>query len=109
MLNLTALPSPVSKISVGYQARPQFKAFHARKQRWSCLVVHRRGGKTVACIMDMIDAALRSERENARFAYLAPTYSQAKDTAWEYLKRFTANIPGIEQRESDLMVIFQNG
>jgi hypothetical protein len=109
MLNLTALPSPASKISVGYAARQQFKAFHARKQRWACLVVHRRGGKTVACIMDLIDAALRSERDNARFAYLAPTYAQAKDTAWQYLKRFTANIPGIEQRESDLMVIFPNG
>src|SRR4249919_947920 len=90
MLNLTALPSPASKISVGYDARQQFKAFHARKQRWACLVVHRRGGKTVACIMD-------------------PTYAQAKDTAWQYLKRFTVNIPGVEQRESDLMVIFQNG
>src|SRR5207344_3627604 len=106
MLNLTALPSPASKISVGYDARQQFKAFHARKQRWACLVVHRRGGKTVACIMDLIDAALRSKREAARFAYLAPTYAQSKDTAWEYLKRFTAPIPGVEQRESDLMVRF---
>jgi phage terminase large subunit len=109
MLNLTPLPSPVSKISVGYRARPQFRAFHARKQRWACLVVHRRGGKTVACVMDLIDAALRCERENGRFAYLAPTYAQSKDTAWEYLKRFTADIPGVEQRESDLMVRFPNG
>ena len=59
--------------------------------------------------MDLIDHAIRSDKQEARFAYLAPTYAQAKDTAWSYLKRFTANIPGIEQRESDLMVIFPNG
>jgi hypothetical protein len=92
--------------------------FHARKQRWACLVVHRRGGKTVACVMDLIDAAMRADQAPAearakkpdpRYAYLAPTYAQAKDTAWEYLKRYTANIPGVEQRESDLMVRFRNG
>ena len=109
MLNLTTLPSPASKIRVGYQARQAFKAFHARKQRWACLVVHRRGGKTVACVMDLIDAALRCERDNGRFTYLAPTYAQAKDAAFSYLKRFTADIPGVEQRESDLMVVFPNG
>jgi hypothetical protein len=96
-------------IDLGYRARPQFRAFHARKQRWACLVVHRRGGKTVACIMDLIDAALRCDKEAGRFAYFAPTYAQAKDTAWQYVKRFTANIPGVEQRESDLMVTFPNG
>jgi hypothetical protein len=100
---------PAKQIDLGYYARPHFEAFHARQQRWSCLVVHRRGGKTVACIMDLIDAALQCKREAARFAYLAPTYAQSKDTAWEYLKRFTASIPGIEQRESDLMVRFPNG
>jgi phage terminase large subunit len=96
-------------IDLGYRARPQFVGFHARRERWACLVVHRRAGKTVACIMDLIDAALRCEREAGRFAYLAPTYAQAKDTAWSYLKRFTAAIPGVEQRESDLMVVFPNG
>jgi phage terminase large subunit len=96
-------------IDLGYRARPQFVGFHARRERWACLVVHRRAGKTVACIMDLIDAALRCEREAGRFAYLAPTYAQAKDTAWGYLKRFTAAIPGVEQRESDLMVVFPNG
>jgi hypothetical protein len=98
-----------ARIDLGYTCRPQFAAFHARKQRWACLVVHRRGGKTVACIMDLIDAALRCKKPDGRFAYFAPTYAQAKDTAWQYLKRFTADIPGIEQRESDLMVIFPNG
>ena len=68
--------------------------------------------------MDLIDAAMRADmaspeerakKPDPRFAYLAPTYAQAKDTAWEYLKRYTASIPGVEQRESDLMVRFRNG
>ncbi len=96
-------------IDLGYYARPQFEDFHARTQRWACLVVHRRAGKTVACVMDLIDAALRCKKPDGRFAYLAPTYAQAKDAAWTYLKRFTAEIPNVEQRESDLMVVFPNG
>ena len=100
---------PQRKIKLGYQARPQFTAFHARKQRWACIVAHRRCGKTVACVMDLIDAALRCKKPEGRFAYMSPTYTQSKDTCWQYLKRFTADIPGVEQRESDLMVIFPNG
>ena len=59
--------------------------------------------------MDLIDAALRCKQPDGRFAFISPTYTQAKDTCWMYLKRFTADIPGVEQRESDLMVIFPNG
>ena len=59
--------------------------------------------------MDLIDAACRCKREAGRFAYMSPTYAQAKDICWNYLKRFTSAIPGVEQRESDLSVIFPNG
>jgi hypothetical protein len=81
-----------------------------RRQRWACIVAHRRAGKTVACVMDLIDAALRAKPDaDARFSYMSPTYTQSKDNCWQYLKRFTAEIPGVEQRESDLMVVFRNG
>ena len=56
--------------------------------------------------MDLIDSAIRFPGEDGRFSYMAPTYSQAKETSWTYLKRFTAGIPGIEQRESELLVRF---
>ena len=100
---------PTKKIDLGYYARDQFAAFHARRQRWACIVAHRRAGKTVACVMDLIDAALRCKKQDGRFSYMSPTYTQSKDTCWSYLKRFTADIPGVEQRESDLMVVFRNG
>src|SRR5215472_2703817 len=106
----TAPTQRISKrIDLGYRARPQFEAFHRRKQRWACIVAHRRAGKSVACIMDLIDAALRCKKPDARFAYIAPTYTQAKDVCWTYLKQFTYAIPGIELRESDLSAIFPNG
>ncbi|HEX3576538.1 MAG TPA: hypothetical protein VHU42_18220 [Rhodopila sp.] len=59
--------------------------------------------------MDLVDAALRCPLPAGRFSYLSPTYAQSKDAAWSYLKRFTAPIPGVEQRESDLMVVMPNG
>jgi hypothetical protein len=59
--------------------------------------------------MDLVDAALRSKKQDARFTYLSPTYAQSKDNCWNYLKRFTYNVPGVEQRESDLMVVFPTG
>jgi len=59
--------------------------------------------------MDLIDAALRCKKTDGRFSYISPTYTQSKDNCWQYLKRFTSDIPGIEQRESDLMVVFPNG
>lgn len=93
-------------IDLGYRARGQFRSFHARRQRWACLVAHRRAGKTVACIADLVDAALRCERQSPRFAYVAPYFVQAKDVAWGYLKRFAAPVPGVSFNEAELRVDF---
>lgn len=96
-------------IDLGYRARQQFYPFHTRKERFAIGVAHRRAGKTVACIMDTIDAALRCDKPNPRFAYVAPLYKQAKDVAWQYLKDFTAPIPGRTTNESELRVDLPNG
>lgn len=97
-----------NQITLGYVPRPQFNEFHQRKQRWACLVCHRRAGKTLAAVMDLIDAALRTKKPEARFSFMAPTYAQGKDVCFGYLKKYTANVPGVEQRESDLSVIFKH-
>jgi hypothetical protein len=55
-------------------------------------------GKTVAALNQLIKAALENEQQAPRYAYIAPTYSQAKRVAWDYLTHFvrplnaTANI-----------------
>lgn len=104
----------MAEIVIPYKPREQFVAYHERKERWSKIVAHRRFGKTVGCINDKIKAALTIDCSNRagrppRFAYIAPTYSQAKDVAWSYLKYFSSPIPGIDVRESDLQVEYPNG
>lgn len=96
-------------IDLGYRPRPALAPFHRRTERWSCIVAHRRAGKTVAATNDLIDAALRCDKPEPRFAYIAPYYAQAKDVAWGYLKRFTAPIPGAKINESELRVELPNG
>lgn len=86
--------------------RKPFREFLTSGSRWACLVAHRRAGKTVACIQRLIKAALEVRNENARFAYIAPFYTQAKDVAWTYLKQFTSAIPGVTVNESELHITF---
>lgn len=75
-----------------YQPRDQFIPFHSRDQRWSVLVCHRRAGKTVAAINDVIGRALHTKKANAQYAYMAPYFSQAKRVAFDYLLRYTQDI-----------------
>jgi phage terminase large subunit len=97
------------QIDLGYTCRPAFKEFHQRKQRFACIVAHRRAGKTVASVLDLIDAALRCKKPSPRLAYLAPYYAQAKDVVWSYVKQYTAGIPGASTNESELRVDLPNG
>jgi phage terminase large subunit len=99
----------VVDVQLDYQCRDAFVPLHTRKQRFGVAVAHRRAGKTVASIMDVIDAALRCSKPEPRFAYVAPYYAQAKDVAWSYLKRYTAPIPGVTANESELRVDLPNG
>lgn len=99
----------MATIELGYEARKPFVPLHERKQRFGCIVAHRRAGKTVASILDLIDAALRCEKPDPRFAYIAPYYAQAKDVVWGYVKRYAGAIPGTMINESELRVDFPNG
>lgn len=98
----------MSEMTFEYEPREQFKALHERTQRWACLVVHRRGGKTVACINELIARATYTPKKNARYAYIAPFYRQAKDVAWQYVKEFGKGVI-VKIRESELRVELFNG
>jgi phage terminase large subunit len=99
----------VVRIEIPYAPRKIFQAFHDRPQRWGVIVAHRRAGKTVACINELIKCALECAKENPRFAYVAPFYTQAKDVAWTYLRKFTDVIPDARPHESELRVDLPNG
>lgn len=98
----------VREVIIPYCPRPQFEAYHDRKQRFAKIVAHRRFGKTVGCINDKIRQAITNPRQfpPPRYSYIAPTYSQAKDVAWGYLKFYCSAIPGLKVAESELYVEF---
>jgi phage terminase large subunit len=97
------------RIEIGYRARPQFVPFHLREQRWAVIVAHRRAGKTVACVMDLIHNALMSRVERPRYAYIAPQLKQAKAVAWDYVKHYGAGLPGASLHETELRLDLHNG
>lgn len=94
-----------------YIPRHYFQPFHARHQRFACIVVHRRAGKTVAVINDMIVRAMRTKKPHWFGAYIAPFFGQAKQIAWSYLKQAVANLPegAVKVHESRTSISFANG
>lgn len=98
-------------IRIDYTARPQFIPFHQRTQRFACIVAHRRAGKTVACIHDLVDGALRCQLPRPRFAYIAPLMKQAKSVSWDYLQAATKPLVplGATLNQNELRADFHNG
>lgn len=96
-------------ILIPYRPRGAFQPLHTRRQRWAVVVAHRRAGKTVACVNELIKAALTFPGTDGRFGYVAPFYSQAKAVAWDYAKRFSAVVPGLQINESELRITYPNG
>ncbi len=92
-----------------YGPRPLQKRLHGSLKRFNVLVAHRRFGKTVFAINELIARAAECEREAPRFGYIAPFFNQAKDVAWEYLKRYTAAIPRVAINESELRADLPGG
>tara|TARA_R110002126_G_scaffold545_5_gene3508 strand:- start:1655 stop:2995 length:1341 start_codon:yes stop_codon:yes gene_type:complete len=97
-----------SPIKLKYRPRSVFEDFHNRKERWAVIVAHRRCGKTVACINDLIVKALLENKKHAQYAYIAPYYSQAKSVAWRYLERFAEPVM-TKSNQSELWVELING
>jgi len=62
--------------------------------RFAVVVAHRRFGKTVAALNHIIREAVLNEQETPRYAYIAPTYGQAKRVAWDYLVKYTTPLGG---------------
>ena len=95
-------------IVIPYCPRPQFQPYHDRTQRWACLVAHRRAGKTVANINDLVYRALTLDKPHGRYAYVAPYLGQGKEVAWEYLQRFSRPIAQ-DINIAELRVVLNNG
>lgn len=91
--------------------KPRDAAVHARLEaaRFSVVVAHRRYGKTVLAVNHIIKMALTCKKPRGAFAYVAPFRNQAKAVAWDYLKFYTAPIPGRTVNESELSILLPGG
>jgi hypothetical protein len=98
----------VLEVELDYCPRQVFEDFHDRTERWSVIVAHRRCGKTVLCINDLIYRALMDDKEDGRYAYVAPYYAQSKTIAWDYLVRFSRPVLA-KANQSELWVELVNG
>jgi hypothetical protein len=99
----------MEEITINYKPRKHAEAYHNRTERFAVLVAHRRFGKTVAAINDLIRACFSVDKDNVRVAYIAPYLSQAKAVAWDYALEYTIDIPDIKINHSELRVDFNNG
>jgi hypothetical protein len=95
---------PTIYVDTGYRPRPKQLEVHKRRKRFTVLVAHRRFGKTTLSVNTLLDAALRCDKPLPRFAYLAPFLKQAKQDAWDFLKRHALPIPQVEKNEQELSV-----
>jgi phage terminase large subunit len=76
-----AQASTGDRAALAYRARPQQVALHLDRTRFKVIVAHRRFGKTVFAILQLLLGAMENERRAARYAYVAPFYRQAKAVA----------------------------
>lgn len=93
-----------------YRPRPLQAQFHETAKRWNVVVCHRRFGKTVMGVAHLILAALKESTFAVRnYAFVMPTYKQAKLVAWDYLKRISKRVPGTKLNESELFAKLATG
>lgn len=99
-----------TKVEIPYTPRKHFMGLHLSPKRWKFVVAHRRAGKSVSEINEMIKRALQNTRQYPppRYGYVGPSFAQTKDLIWGYLKRYTANLPGVKVSEGDLQVTLPN-
>jgi predicted phage terminase large subunit-like protein len=61
---------------------------------------------TVFAINHIVMQALECRNNRPQFAYICPTYKQAKMVAWDYIKEFTRDIVGVSYNEAELSCTF---
>ncbi len=104
--------SNARRIVIPYKPRAHFRGLHSSTKRWKFVVAHRRAGKSVAMINEMIKRALTNTREfpKPRYAYVGPSFAQTKDLIWGYVKHYLSVFGDeVSFSESELTVTLPNG
>ena len=96
-------------IKIPYKPRELQRYLHDNLGRFNVVVCHRRFGKTVFSINEMIKSAvkdIKAGKTAPRYAYLAPLFKQAKTVAWDELKRLLRDFPDAKFNEAELRADF---
>ena len=101
----------MADIVIPYEPRPLQRAIHdgMDRSRFGAAVCHRRFGKTVCAVNHLQKGAVQCRRPRPRFAYIAPTYTQGKAIAWDYMRYYARPIPGMGINISELRVDYPHG
>ena len=98
-----------TSIVIPYTPRELQKHLHTNLNRFNVVVCHRRFGKTVFAVNQMITSAVKDiqvGKRAPRYAYLAPLFKQAKTVAWDELKRLLRDFPDVRFNEAELRADF---
>jgi phage terminase large subunit len=108
---MSSVEEQAPRITIPYIPRVHFRPLHESIKRWKFVVAHRRAGKTVALCNHTIRKALENKRTfpPPRYAYIGPSFAQAKDLVWGYYKYYTGVLPSVRVIEGDLQVILPTG
>jgi len=99
------------QVSLDYTAREWQRQCHINKKRFSVYALHRRSGKTELAIMELIDKAMKTDKELSMFVYVAPFLRQAKAIAWARLKQKIEPLrqrSAIDINEGELSIKFKH-
>lgn len=94
-------------IEIDYEPRNWARTLHDAVVRWIVLVIHRRAGKTTAAFNHLQRDALLYG--NTTYAYVAPTFKQAKRIVWDMAKNYAKDVPGVTFNSSELLITYDNG
>lgn len=96
---------------LGYYPRDWQRECHRAMKRFTVLALHRRAGKTELAIMQLVDRALKFNKDLGLFFYIAPFLKQAKAIAWARLKARVEPLRQqgvVEINEGELWVRFKH-
>ena len=93
-------------VEIPYAPRPLQRVIHdgMDAHRFGAVVCHRRFGKTVLAVNHLQRAAMTCTRTRPRFGYIAPTYTQGKRIAWDYMKEYSRPVEDSKPHESELRI-----
>ena len=87
-----------AKITIPYTPRACFRVFHASGAKRKMIIAHRRAGKTVADVNEMIKRSITENAQGdknhygagewAQYHYIHVTEKDALDTAWQYFDQY---------------------